>query len=102
MRLSAVATALAACLVNSVKAGSDTHKYKDKEHVELWVNKVNIMLAFIIMSLSVIASVPAHHGQKKSPTARTNLENSFALTFSGTTFFFYFVIFFNFFFIVQY
>ena len=40
MRLPLVIAAVAALILRLAEAGTEDHKYKDKEHVELWVNKV--------------------------------------------------------------
>jgi hypothetical protein len=40
MRLSFVAAAATALILQSVQADTSNHKYKKEEHVELWVNKV--------------------------------------------------------------
>jgi hypothetical protein len=37
----ALAVAVAAALLPSILAGTDDHRYKNGEHVELWVNKVS-------------------------------------------------------------
>ncbi len=41
MKLPLVVAAAAALILRSAEAGTDDHKYKEKEHVELWVNKVS-------------------------------------------------------------
>ena len=42
MRLPLVFAAAAALIFQSAEAGTEDHKYKENEHIELWVNKVNI------------------------------------------------------------
>jgi hypothetical protein len=44
MRLPIAVAAAAALVLPFAQAGTDDHKYKKLEHVELWVNKVRLQL----------------------------------------------------------
>jgi hypothetical protein len=49
-----VAAASILCLPNLVRAGTIDHRYQKNEHVELWVNKVNIFL-YTFCNLHLVA-----------------------------------------------
>jgi len=44
MRLSLIVAAVAALVAQTTEADTSDHKYKQNEHIELWVNKVGSLI----------------------------------------------------------
>jgi transmembrane 9 superfamily protein 3 len=76
MRLSFVAAAANALILQSVQADTSDHKYTKGEHVELWVNKVgpyaNPQEAYEYYKLPYCAPDTQHHPESPGGTGRWN------------------------------
>jgi len=76
MKLSLLLAAVAVLIVNTAEADTSDHRYKNDEHIELWVNKVgpyaNPQEAYEYYKLPYCAPDTKHHPEKVGGSGRWN------------------------------